>query len=153
MGLPKHVKRFVYAEIRSLDFYRREMDFQKNRIEEIGSDLDAVILPQQPEGDKVQGGKPTDPAQLKRLYLQEELEQRRERLKVLQRKMDIVTDALNVLDPERDHAIRWAAEADKDRAPLWQVAERYHVCEKTIYRWQIEAVERLAPLMLGVFGR
>ncbi len=153
MGLPKHVKKFVCAEIRSLEYYHREIEFQKRRIEEQDRDIDSVLLPQQLDTEKVQGRTPSDPPALRRLYIQGDRDLRRERLKVLQRKVDIITEALNVLDPGRDHAIRWAATPDKDRPPLWQVAERYHVCEKTVYRWQIEAVEKLAPLLLGVFGR
>lgn len=153
MGLPKHVKRFVFAEIRALEYYRREQEFQKKRLEEIEADLDTVLLPQFPETERVLGKTPSDPAALRRLYLQDEREQRQERLKILQRKIDIITGALDVLDPDRIHAVRWAAAAERERVPLWQIAERYHVCEKTVYRWQIEAVEKLAPLMLGVFGR
>lgn len=153
MGLPKHVKKFVCAEIRSLEYYSREIEYQKKRIEELDLDIDSVLLPQFSDTERVQGKTPSDPAALRRIYLQEERDQRRDRLKVLQRKVDIITGALEVLDPERGHAIRWAAEADRDRVPLWQVAERYHVCEKTVYRWQIEALEKLASLMLGVFGR
>jgi len=153
MGLPKHVRRFVYSEIRSLEFYRREQDFHRKRLEEIDTDLGSVLLPQFPEGERVQGKTPSDPAALRRVYLVDEREWRQERLKVLQQKINIINGALNVLDPEKEHAIRWAATTEKDRAPLWQIADRHHVCEKTIYNWQREAVEKIAPLLLGVFGR
>jgi hypothetical protein len=154
MGLPKHVKKFVLEEIRSLDYYRREIEFRKRRIEELQQEMGAVILPDRPfEKEHVRGGKPADPAQLKVLYLQEEMEHHQERFRILSRKVKILTEALDILDPERCHVIRWASERERDRAPAWQIAERYCVSEKTIYRWQVEAVQKLAPLLVGVFGR
>lgn len=153
MGLPKHVKKFVLEEIRSLDYYRREIEFRKRRIEELQQEMGAVILPDRPfEREHVRGGKPADPPQLKALYLQEEMEHHQERYRILSRKVKILTEALDILDPERCHVIRWASERERDRAPAWQIAERYCVSEKTIYRWQVEAVQKLAPLLVGVFG-
>ena len=154
MGLPKHVKKFVLEEIRALDYYRRELEFRKRRIEEIEQELDSVIYPDRSfEYDRVQGGKPKDPAQLKALYLQEELEHHKERYRVISRKIRIITDAMRILDPDKEQVIRWAAQRERDRPPAWQMAEKYNVCEKTIYRWYIEAVEKIAPLLVGVFGQ
>lgn len=153
MGLSKHVRRFIYSEIRSLDYYNREQAFHRKRLEEIDSDLDSVLLPQFPDGERIQVKTPSDPPALRRVYLIDEREWRQERLKILQQKINMITGALNVLDPEKEHAIRWAAAAERDRVPLWQIADRHHVCEKTIYNWQREAVEKMAPLLLGVFGR
>ncbi len=154
MGLPKHVKRFVLEEVRALEDYKRELEFRMRRIEEIEQEMDAVIYPDRSfEYDRVQGGKPKDPAQLKALYLQEELELHRERYRIVARKIRILTDAMSILDPDKEQILRWAAQRERDRPPAWQMAEKYSVCEKTLYRWYIEAVEKMAPLLVGVFGQ
>lgn len=153
MGLPKHVKRFVYAEIRALEFYQREIDFQKKRIEEQEQQLDGLLFPQRIEGDKVQSlGKPKDQAQLQNLYLREDMEYRRERIRILQRKIEIINDAMDVLDPVHDSIIRRLAVPERDRIGNVQVAQNHHICRTTLYRMEIEALNKLAPLILGVFG-
>lgn len=153
MGLPAHVKRFVLSEVRSLEYYQREIEFRKRRIHELEQEKDTVILPDRSfDREHVKGGKPADPAQLRALYLQEELEHHQERYRILARKVKILNEALDILDPERRHVLLWASQRESERPTAETFAQRFSVCEKTVYRWQIDAVERIAPLLLGVFG-